>query len=102
MIRRPPRSTLFPYTTLFRSSPAYRSDEAAQIESTGDTGGGYDVGWTNTNDWYRYTVNVTSTSSYNFTSHLQSPDNVASLLMLDDSNNVTGTLTVPNTGGCQT
>src|SRR2546430_9377713 len=24
MIRRPPRSTLFPYTTLFRSSPAER------------------------------------------------------------------------------
>src|SRR2546425_3196857 len=24
MIRRPPRSTLFPYTTLFRSSPAYQ------------------------------------------------------------------------------
>src|SRR3712207_8268638 len=23
MIRRPPRSTLFPYTTLFRSEPAY-------------------------------------------------------------------------------
>src|SRR2546430_6617251 len=25
MIRRPPRSTLFPYTTLFRSSRGYRS-----------------------------------------------------------------------------
>src|SRR3712207_9111535 len=25
MIRRPPRSTLFPYTTLFRSTPAYGS-----------------------------------------------------------------------------
>src|SRR3989442_9535036 len=25
MIRRPPRSTLFPYTTLFRSAPRYRS-----------------------------------------------------------------------------
>src|SRR3712207_8188416 len=24
MIRRPPRSTLFPYTTLFRSQPGYR------------------------------------------------------------------------------
>src|SRR5256885_12101937 len=24
MIRRPPRSTLFPYTTLFRSAPAHR------------------------------------------------------------------------------
>src|SRR5438876_4779952 len=25
MIRRPPRSTLFPYTTLFRSGPAHRT-----------------------------------------------------------------------------
>src|SRR3712207_7952929 len=29
MIRRPPRSTLFPYTTLFRSSPAPRQDRSA-------------------------------------------------------------------------
>src|SRR5256885_12082297 len=28
MIRRPPRSTLFPYTTLFRSGPACRAPEA--------------------------------------------------------------------------
>src|SRR5258706_15350951 len=28
MIRRPPRSTLFPYTTLFRSFPAVRLDRA--------------------------------------------------------------------------
>src|SRR6202046_5807545 len=27
MIRRPPRSTLFPYTTLFRSSPPWRMDD---------------------------------------------------------------------------
>src|SRR3712207_8687691 len=30
MIRRPPRSTLFPYTTLFRSHRAARADEAAR------------------------------------------------------------------------
>src|SRR3989449_5816523 len=29
MIRRPPRSTLFPYTTLFRSADALRADELA-------------------------------------------------------------------------
>src|SRR3712207_8556151 len=29
MIRRPPRSTLFPYTTLFRSSKTTESQEAA-------------------------------------------------------------------------
>src|SRR2546430_11720167 len=28
MIRRPPRSTLFPYTTLFRSSAGWRRDTA--------------------------------------------------------------------------
>src|SRR2546430_4450537 len=31
MIRRPPRSTLFPYTTLFRSLPFVR-DEAERVE----------------------------------------------------------------------
>src|SRR5256885_1496933 len=33
MIRRPPRSTLFPYTTLFRSRPAlrYRPGDAAPV-----------------------------------------------------------------------
>src|SRR2546430_3602573 len=29
MIRRPPRSTLFPYTTLFRSAPDARAEDAA-------------------------------------------------------------------------
>src|SRR3989440_7007220 len=33
MIRRPPRSTLFPYTTLFRSILAERHDLAESLES---------------------------------------------------------------------
>src|SRR5256885_11263280 len=39
MIRRPPRSTLFPYTTLFRSNTIvhFRIDhETGQLEPTGD------------------------------------------------------------------
>src|SRR5438105_12784934 len=32
MIRRPPRSTLFPYTTLFRSNPFSSQDVSAQRE----------------------------------------------------------------------
>src|SRR3712207_7905020 len=36
MIRRPPRSTLFPYTTLFRSSPSLGLD--MPIVSYGDRG----------------------------------------------------------------
>src|SRR5260370_23219171 len=33
MIRRPPRSTLFPYTTLFRSRPQVLDDGAIRINS---------------------------------------------------------------------
>src|SRR3989442_5034825 len=34
MIRRPPRSTLFPYTTLFRSEPSLVSSLKPMIEAT--------------------------------------------------------------------
>src|SRR3712207_8966339 len=32
MIRRPPRSTLFPYTTLFRSLPSLAVDRVARLD----------------------------------------------------------------------
>src|SRR3989442_6861690 len=35
MIRRPPRSTLFPYTTLFRSNLRVIDDHAAQVAQPG-------------------------------------------------------------------
>src|SRR2546428_13901170 len=40
MIRRPPRSTLFPYTTLFRSNPRFRSlgIQRRNALHAGDTG----------------------------------------------------------------
>src|SRR5258708_28271331 len=37
MIRRPPRSTLFPYTTLFRST--FTSGDTLDLTVTGTTGG---------------------------------------------------------------
>src|SRR3712207_7589878 len=41
MIRRPPRSTLFPYTTLFRSAPcSTRSRAAAATRAAGATAAG--------------------------------------------------------------
>src|SRR3712207_7876752 len=35
MIRRPPRSTLFPYTTLFRSTPAQSGPRPPLVEPVG-------------------------------------------------------------------
>src|SRR2546429_2493343 len=37
MIRRPPRSTLFPYTTLFRSPSSSRSGVLSSIDLGGDS-----------------------------------------------------------------
>src|SRR5260370_40858530 len=44
MIRRPPRSTLFPYTTLFRSSKTDALDEEKWLNMLG----------TFVKDWFRY------------------------------------------------
>src|SRR3712207_7433352 len=51
MIRRPPRSTLFPYTTLFRSrggaagaQPAVRHSEGSRAPAAGGGGGGRRAG----------------------------------------------------------
>src|SRR3712207_8872297 len=46
MIRRPPRSTLFPYTTLFRSArPASRRLQSRRARTTpGDRGRSWDAG----------------------------------------------------------
>src|SRR2546430_8060681 len=40
MIRRPPRSTLFPYTTLFRSRDAVAEASRKAIRISGSTGSG--------------------------------------------------------------
>src|SRR3712207_7882135 len=44
MIRRPPRSTLFPYTTLFRSRLGGVGHQAAVLDEDRDRAGDVDVG----------------------------------------------------------
>src|SRR5258708_24961035 len=64
MIRRPPRSTLFPYTTLFRSR-GLRADRQARR----DTGGSF--------------VRAAAPRSEEHTSELQSPDHLVCRLLLE-------------------
>src|SRR3990170_5713381 len=65
MIRRPPRSTLFPYTTLFRSPPG---DAGCARCGTADT------------------HSVTGRRSEEHTSELQSPDHLVCRLLLEKKN----------------
>src|SRR5258708_28007493 len=68
MIRRPPRSTLFPYTTLFRSLPVNRIHSSAKSQV-----------------WYfdRSTFSAGSPRSEEHTSELQSPDHLVCRLLLE-------------------
>src|SRR5258708_11005247 len=65
MIRRPPRSTLFPYTTLFRSRALYQA-----LYDLWQFGGNALVGWM-------------PTRSEEHTSELQSPDHLVCRLLLE-------------------
>src|SRR2546430_8944902 len=75
MIRRPPRSTLFPYTTLFRSHPGFASDELV-------SGGNGKVGAVR-----KLTIKdgptFTERRSEEHTSELQSQSNLVCRLLLE-------------------
>src|SRR5260370_15919863 len=59
MIRRPPRSTLFPYTTLFRSRSSYFATFRHQLTILSKTDALDEEKWLNmlgtfVKDWFRY------------------------------------------------
>src|SRR2546426_7237201 len=74
MIRRPPRSTLFPYTTLFRSLARVRSRRPVNVV----------VGRTKSSERFEMlTKPVVSWRSEEHTSELQSPCNLVCRLLLE-------------------
>ena len=50
-------------TSVNGSANSYRPD-GVDLESCSDTGCGYDIGWTGTGQWFRYTVNVATARTY--------------------------------------
>ncbi len=80
---------------------AYRPTEGVDLEGTADAGGGYDVGWTMQGEWIKYTVNVQTTGSYDIDFRVASGAAGGDFHLEVDDANVTGTLTIPPTGGWQ-
>jgi hypothetical protein len=83
---------------------SYRTAEGVDIDATTDTGGGYRVVYIRTGEWLKYTVNVPSTGTYDFTFRVASNGGVAGAFHLEDENavNLTGVLAVPDTGAVDT
>ncbi len=84
------------------SAPAYRTPATVGVENTGDTGGGYDVGYTKEGEYLRYTVHVTQSELYNFQARVASLGQGGYYHVSFDHRNATGTLFVPVTNGFQT
>jgi lysophospholipase L1-like esterase len=74
------------------------------LETTTDTGGGYDLGATTSGQWFKYTVNVATAGTYTVSFRVAAPSTVTDAFHLSNSagTNLSGAINVPATGGWQT
>src|SRR5256885_12197637 len=96
MIRRPPRSTLFPYTTLFRSFDAVAENDAATAGQSrvGETLHGRII---LQQSFYLLLEFFLHRRSEEHTSELQSPCNLVCRLLLEKKKKITTSLVVTYT-----
>ncbi|MFC6155554.1 galactose-binding domain-containing protein [Kribbella jiaozuonensis] len=73
----------------------YRTD-GVDLESTSDAGGGYNLGWTSTGQWFHYTVNVATAGTYTVAMRVAAPSAVTNAFHFAGT-----TVSVPATGGWQ-
>lgn len=91
-------------TTSGNSGGSYRSDDV-DIQSTGDAGGGYNVGWVVNGEWLEYTIYVNDPGYYFVKMRVASPQptNQLSISFYGlNVTNTTGTVTFAGTGANQT
>jgi GH35 family endo-1,4-beta-xylanase len=78
----------------------YRSD-GVDIEYAADSGGGENVGWIESGEWLKYTVNVGTAGNYKFDFRVAAEPNGGTFYIEVDGNNVTGNVVISSTGGWQ-
>ena len=74
------------------------SSTAVDAQTTTDTGGGCNVGWTEAGEWLEYDVSVASAGKYDLVARLASNVTGKSVHVELDGANVSGTLTAPSAG----
>jgi endoglucanase len=80
----------------------YRTGEGVDIQTTTDTGGGYNVGWTANGEWLEYSIFVPEPGFFNLSLRVASAATGCAAKVICWNLDKTGTWTVPNTGGVQT
>jgi hypothetical protein len=88
-------------TTAANQGGQYRTTNV-DIETVSDVGGGYDVGWIAAGEWLKYTVNVTAAGPYTLEMRVASSGAGGTFHIESNGVNLTGPISIPNTGGWQT
>src|SRR5258708_27011017 len=92
MIRRPPRSTLFPYTTLFRSPGIARAFRKIDVGLCGKGDVAALAGDLGEQEFVKQVFGQLLLRSEEHTSELQSPDHLVCRLLLEKKKTITQTL----------
>jgi hypothetical protein len=81
------------------SGGAYR---VTDVDIEAASGGGFDVGWVMAGEWLKYTVNVAAAGSYMVTFRVASLGPGGTFHLEMNGSDVTGAISVPDTGNWQT
>jgi hypothetical protein len=103
-----PVSNLLPSYTLFVIPGKVEAEEYAasfgvRTETTGDVGGGQNVGYIDSKDWMEYAINVPADGLYTIRLRVASQSSKGEIILQlpeDDYKNI-GTIALPTTGGWQ-
>ena len=85
------------------NTSGYRAD-GIDLETTSDTGGGYDLAWTASGQWFHYTVNVAAAGTYTVSFRVAATSAVTDAFHLSNSlrTDLSGAVNIPATGSGQT
>ncbi|HEX9252460.1 MAG TPA: cellulase family glycosylhydrolase, partial [Ignavibacteriaceae bacterium] len=79
----------------------YRND-GVDIEACNDfASNGFNIGWIETGEWLKYTINVTQSGLYDINLNISAPNTGGNIILSLDGQSITGLLAVPATGGWQ-
>jgi hypothetical protein len=88
-------------STTTNQGGAYRTNETVDIQASGDTGGGFNVGWTSNGEWLEYTVRVAAAGIHQFQFRTASTSSSGRISVSLNGTALAGPLAVPSTGAWQ-
>ena len=88
--------------TSWNNGWAYRND-GVDIEKTEDpqNGSGFNIGWIDSDEWLKYTVDIEEDGLYDVTMRIASNQDGGQLHFLADGTDITTPVSIPSTGGWQ-